>query len=224
MDADRLATGVLTCTKCTRLCAVRDGYAVPAEVGEEYRSGHRVAFMAEAPGAQEAATSRPLVGPAGQLFERMLAECSLRREQVMLTNRVRCRPPRNQLKDFPEALLACDYWTEQEFTLYDPQLVVLMGNTALKPIFGDKRVGELRGLVRMTGPEHPWGRRLWTVTYHPASALPRRSPENAALIVKDIRNALAVLRSNPWPELSSTTRLESTEDSGAPVAPPVGRS
>ena len=183
----RLALKISVCQEC-RLGALRT-QAVPAEVGGAYEIGG-IAVMCEAPGAQEDAVGRPLVGPAGREFERLLAAAGLRREELVLMNRVRCRPPRNRLTDWPDALLGCDPWTAAELEEYAPLVVVLMGATAMAPLFGaTAKVGEVRGKQRSTGPEHPWGARLWLPTYHPASLFRPSGRANKSLVIQDLREA-----------------------------------
>lgn len=162
---------------------------MPAEVGAAYAG---LAIMAEAPGAQEDLLGRPMVGRAGQLLEEALEQIGLMRSDVLILNRVRCRPPRNRLQDFPEAILNCDAWTVRELMAYDPKVVVLMGKTALQAVFGKTAaVGETRGMVRQTGEGFEWGARTWVGGYHPAAAL--RNPELRPFIVADLALAKGLL-------------------------------
>lgn len=176
------------------MCAVRDdpkqgGVPVPAEVGI-HAPDRPLAIMAEAPGAQEAATSRPLVGSAGRIFDALLADAGIRRDEIVILNRVRCRPERNNLKNAPEAIPNCDKWVVAELAAYDPLVVVVMGGTALQTVFGaTAKVGMTRGTARSTGAADTYGVRAWLATYHPASLLPNRSPWNRPLVVDDLRTA-----------------------------------
>lgn len=172
-------------------------YAVPAEVGVRYERGG-IAVIAEAPGANEAATSRPLVGSAGKLFEGLLSDAGLTRDELVLMNRVRCRPPGNRLASAPGAVEACDEWTVVEITEYQPSVVIVMGATALASVFGTQaKVGLTRGSVRATGEAHPYGHRTWIATYHPASLLPNRYPQNRPLVIADLITARELLASIP---------------------------
>ena len=150
--------------------------AVPAEVGVDYTG---LAFMAQSPGKQENSTGRPLVGPAGRVFERLLGEAGLLRSQTLLMNRVRCHPPRNRLQDYPEALVECAVWTQAELGEYSPKVVVLMGREAIEMAFGKTtRVGAVVGHARMDG-------RIWVATYHPAAVL--RNSELGEQVVRDFK-------------------------------------
>lgn len=180
---------ILTCERCP-LAALRT-LAVPAEVGEAYAG---LAVMAEAPGAQEDATGRPMVGRAGKLLDKLLVEAGMSRDEVLIINRIRCRPPQNRMAsaEAVAALAACDPWLKAELEEYDPKVVVVMGKTAMTPIFGaTAAVTSTRGSVRATGEEFGYGKRLWVATAHPAAAF--RSKSWLPLIVEDLRMARGLL-------------------------------
>ena len=114
-----------------------------------------------------------------------------------LTNSVRCRPPGNRLQDYPEAVAACASWTELEFGVYDPAVVVLMGRVAMRQVFGaEAAVGSTRGSFAATPAKHPWGARLCVCTYHPAAAVYNggETSDVADFIVQDLRAAMAAWR------------------------------
>lgn len=196
VDPD-LFLSVLTCDRCelAKLRVERSptAKAVPGELGNEATSP-LLAFIAEAPGAQEEKTGHPLVGPSGRIFARLLKDAGVKREEVLIMNRVRCRPPNNDLKSHPAALENCDYWTQEEFKAYDPKVVVAMGLTVIKALFGSNAtVGETRGKPRQTGEDFIYGARLWVPTYHPGSLLPIRRPQNYGLVLEDIKLAVEEL-------------------------------
>ena len=161
-----LREDILSCARCP-LSGKQDAntFHVPAEVGKNYIKGG-IAVLAEAPGYYEAKSGRPLVGKAGVLFDQLAEQAGLPRDTLMLTNTVRCRPPENNLKDYPEATFACDHWTQLEFGLYAPRLVILMGATAISKAFGaDAKVGATRGTFTI------WNGRVAAATYHPSAAV-----------------------------------------------------
>lgn len=173
-------------------------YAVPAEVGE-LAPPRPLAVICEAPGAQEAATSRPLVGRAGQMFNEMLGQAGIDRRTLVIMNRVRCRPPDNKLANAPEAIPNCNHWTQEELSAYDPSVVVVMGGTALTAVFGAKaKVGMTRGRTRTTGVTSEYGARVWIATYHPAAIARPTGRHNLPLVVGDLRRAQEL-----WSELAS---------------------
>lgn len=180
-----LADDIRNCTKCT-LFDKRTN-AVPAEAGSKYRKGG-VAIFAEAPGADEDRTGRPMVGRAGRLLDGLLLQAGLSRDEVVILNRIRCRPVRNRVQDFPDALLACDEWVKRELDAYVPSVVVLAGNTALRSVFGATvNITSVRGTARQTSDDHVYGHRLWVPCFHPAAAL--RNPQLITTLVDDLRLA-----------------------------------
>lgn len=171
---------------------------VLAMPGKLYRPGGFAAW-AEAPGEAEDEGVNGVVRPlnsrtqrgrpnAGMVFDRLLAEAGIDRETILVGNRVRCRPPRNRLVDFPEALTNCEPWNALEFETYKPGVVLLMGATAMEPVYGAKpKVGELQGTWRTTGDNFAWGGRTWFATYHPAAVL--RNMDLFATVADDFRRA-----------------------------------
>jgi uracil-DNA glycosylase family 4 len=149
----------------------RDGIAVPCKPAIAH--GEQLAFIAEAPGYVEAQRGEPLVGKVGHLFDNILAACGLDRDDVFLTYRVRCRPPRNDLEPYPDALLACEQWMRPELDAGNITVGVLLGRTAYEPVFGDRPVWSVAGKHRQTTDQFRWGARAWVASWHPAAALRR---------------------------------------------------
>jgi DNA polymerase len=151
--------------------------------------------MADAPGRQENETGKQLVGRVGKYFDKLIGQAGITREQVLLMNAVRCHPPSNALGSHPYALHLCNDWTIAEFQVYDPEVVVLLGKTAIQQVFpgAQLKVGEVRGQIRTTGPDHEYGARTWVATYHPSALMRNPSPELTALVAGDIRLAAGLL-------------------------------
>src|SRR3954463_14316560 len=105
-----IGTEVRACVKC-RLCETRT-VGVPGE-GEPHAE---IYFIGEGPGFHEDQQGRPFVGAAGQLLVEMLRLIGLRREEVYITNVVRCRPPGNR-DPLPDELAACQTYTQRQLDL-----------------------------------------------------------------------------------------------------------
>ena len=152
-------------------------------------AGARVLLVGEAPGATEDAEGRPFVGRSGQLLDECLAAAGLRRDEVAVTNVVKCRPPGNRTPRRAE-VLRCRPWLDRQLELADPAFVVTLGGTAAAAFFGaGARIGALRGSVH-----HVHGRAV-VVTYHPSAAL-RFGPagEPARALREDLRLVATLLR------------------------------
>lgn len=106
----------------------------------------RLLLIGEAPGAEEDAQGEPFVGRAGRLLEQLLAEAGLdSRRDLYIANVIKCRPPGNRKPSRTE-LAACRPWLDQQIALIQPELIVLLGATALEALLGIKGgITKLRG-------------------------------------------------------------------------------
>jgi DNA polymerase len=86
-------------------------------------------FVGEGPGAEEDAQGRPFVGRAGQLLTRIITKMGLKREEVYITNVVKCRPPKNRAPNGEEIEQCREYLLEQ-IDLIRPKVIVTLGRVA----------------------------------------------------------------------------------------------
>lgn len=105
--------------------------AVPGEGSA--RSG--IVFVGEAPGAKEDAQGRPFVGSAGKMLSQLLNKNGILREEVFITNTVKCRPPGNRPPTRAE-MNACRPYLERQLHLLKPRLVCTLGNSPLHALVG----------------------------------------------------------------------------------------
>ncbi|MEO8462919.1 MAG: uracil-DNA glycosylase, partial [Chloroflexota bacterium] len=89
-----------------------------------------VVFVGEAPGMNEDRAGRPFVGRAGDLLVRMLGTVGWRREDVFITNVVKCRPPDNRDPE-PDEIEACRQYLERQLAVIDPALIVTLGRHSM---------------------------------------------------------------------------------------------
>ncbi len=189
-DAERrtaleaIAAEVRTCTRC-RLHEGRTT-AVPGE-------GHpdtEVVFVGEGPGMNEDRQGRPFVGRAGELLNRMLGEIGWRRDEVYITNVVKCRPPGNRDPE-PDEMAACAPFLHRQLEVLDPALVVTLGRHSLGRFMPGERISQAHGTTRPADPAT--GARAATVfaMYHPAAAL--RSTDVERQSFEDARRIPGVL-------------------------------
>ena len=94
----------------------------------EGRAPAELMLIGEAPGEVEDQTGRPFVGPAGQLLTKILASVGIPREEVYITNVVKCRPPRNRVPTKGE-MAACWEWLAAQIALVNPKIIITLGNT-----------------------------------------------------------------------------------------------
>jgi uracil-DNA glycosylase family 4 len=186
-----LAMEVLGCTRC-RLHRGRT-HAVPGEGNCDAD----ILFIGEGPGQMEDSTGRPFVGRAGQLLTKMLAAIDLTREEVYITNIVKCRPPENR-NPLPEEIEQCLPYLQRQIALIDPLIICCLGGPAAGTILGTgSGITKLRGTIHRYQPpveSESSGRFLSkgavvVATYHPAAVL--RFPEKYR---RPVWNDLKLLR------------------------------
>jgi len=120
----------------------------------------RLLLVGEAPGAEEEASGQPFVGRSGRLLEAMLAAAGLDSERdLYIANVIKCRPPGNRKPSRTE-IETCRPWLERQIAMVRPQLVLLVGATALEALLGVKGgITKLRGqwlhLEASQGPDQP---------------------------------------------------------------------
>ena len=124
----------------------------------------KIAAVAEAPGQQEDIEGLPLIGPAGRRFDRHLETAGLSRNDIFCTNVLLCRPPKNSLRDYPEAIIRCPgLWLYNSLAkLPNLRVVVLLGATAGNLWFPGRKAGDISTLARrvpegytLVGAMHP---------------------------------------------------------------------
>jgi uracil-DNA glycosylase family 4 len=139
-----------------------------------------IMFVGEGPGFHEDQQGRPFVGAAGQLLTEMLQLIDLRRQDVFITNVVRCRPPGNR-DPLPDELAACDTYTLRQVAVLDPSLIVTLGRFSMARFFGPGPMRELHGRAR------DWNGTTCLAMYHPAFILRTPTVELRRAYAEDFR-------------------------------------
>jgi len=165
---EEVATQVRACTRC-RLHETRT-LAVPGEGSPDTE----VVFVGEGPGFNEDRQGRPFVGRAGELLTKFLATLRWKREEVFITNIVKCRPPDNRDPE-PDEIAACAPYLKRQLEVLDPALIVTLGRHSLGRFMPGQRISQAHGTLRAVDPETGAGNALAFALYHPAAAL--RTPE-----------------------------------------------
>lgn len=129
----------------------------------------RMMLIGEAPGDQENKSGRPFVGDAGILLNKMLAAIKIKREDIYITNIVKCRPPGNR-NPLAEERLACLPYLIEQLNIIQPQVLLLMGLVAAQTLLENTNP-----LGWHRGKQHHFMGIPAFVTYHPAALL--RNPE-----------------------------------------------
>jgi uracil-DNA glycosylase family 4 len=177
---DIIGADVRACRLC-KLCETRT-QGVPGEGDPK----SEILFIGEGPGFHEDQQGRPFVGAAGQLLTEMLQKIGLRRQDVFITNVVRCRPPGNR-DPLPDELEACDVYTQRQIAVLDPKLIVTLGRYSMARFIGQGPMRDLHGRTR------EWNGITCLAMYHPAAILRTPTVEMRRIYEEDFRKIPVLL-------------------------------
>jgi DNA polymerase len=156
----QLGQHVAACSQCAQLSATRTQTVLGVGNPEA-----QLCFVGEAPGADEDRRGEPFVGAAGQLLNRIIEACTLRREQVYILNVLKCRPPGNRTPA-PGEISNCRGFLEKQLEIIQPDFICCLGSVAAQTLLETTRaLGKLRGRF------HDYRGIKVIATYHPAYLL-----------------------------------------------------
>jgi DNA polymerase len=169
------------CTKC-RLCETRTH-----TVFGEGDADAQIFFIGEGPGETEDQTGRPFVGRAGELLNKMIGGMGLKRQQVMIANIVKCRPPGNRVPA-PDEVATCTPYLVRQLEIVRPRVIVTLGLPSTQYMLQTKlSMGKLRGSWQS------WRGIKLMPTYHPAYVLRNPTYQTRAAVWSDLKQVLAEL-------------------------------
>jgi DNA polymerase len=149
----------------------------------------RLMFVGEAPGADEDAQARPFVGRAGQLLTKIIEAIGFKREEVLIGNVNRCRPPGNRPPTEQE-VSSCKPFLLREIASVQPEVIVVLGNTATRNLLDTKI-----GITRLRGEFQEYQGVKVMPTFHPAYLL--RDPSKKKETWEDLKKVRDYLDSTP---------------------------
>ncbi len=149
---------VIECVKCD-LCETRTN-SVPGK--GNFKSN--VIFVGEAPGRSEDENGEPFIGIAGKKLSTALEEAGISREEVYITNVVKCRPPKNRVPTTTERE-TCKEYLKQEISVIKPKIICILGNTAFNSLLGGSEITKFRGKLVQKDNQ------LYFLTVHPAATI-----------------------------------------------------
>jgi uracil-DNA glycosylase family 4 len=209
---EEVASEVRSCTRC-RLHETRTR-AVPGEGNPDTE----VVFVGEGPGQNEDRQGRPFVGRAGDLLVKFLATLRWRRDEVFITNIVKCRPPENRDPE-PDEVAACAPYLQRQLEILDPALVVTLGRHSLGRFMPGSRISQAHGTVRPVDPATGASNALVFAMYHPAAAL--RTPDIERTSYDDVASIPAALlesRARRTPVAAATPSAPAATATAAAIA------
>lgn len=193
--------------RCTA-CELHKGrtHAVPGEGPVRAE----IMFIGEAPGRNEDLQGRPFVGQAGKLLEQLLNEIGLTRQDVWISNIVKCRPPENR-DPRPEEIAACAGYLERQIALLNPKVIATLGRYSMEKFFPGAKITRVHGQAKRDG------QRVMIPLYHPAYILRNMSAMPDA--VRDMQRIPRLIE-----RLEQVLREEALAPPIEPPAPPASDS
>lgn len=198
----QIAEQTAVCTRCKLHYSRKN--AVPG-TGNPHSE---IMFIGEGPGFHENQKGLPFVGPAGKFLDELLGEANLKREDVFITNVVKCRPPGNRDPQVEE-LEACKSYLERQIAAINPDVIVTLGRFSMGHFINNGKISSIHGRSFWSNG------RMIIPMYHPAAAL--HQPSLRPVVVADfkklpemIRKAQETRRNNP--DLTSMDALEPLSD------------
>lgn len=175
--------------KSCELCALyrKRIQAVPGAGNPEAK----IMFVGEGPGEKEDIEGKPFVGQAGQFLDEMLASIDFKREDVYITNVVKCRPPGNR-DPKEEEIKACQPYLEKQIELIKPELIITLGRHALAWFIPNRKISQVHGQLKRMVREETGETRYIFPLYHPAAALYHDSMKN--ILMSDFQKIPKVLK------------------------------
>jgi DNA polymerase len=176
---EKVKQNVIKCTKCD-LCKTRTN-SVPGK--GNFQSD--VIFVGEAPGKNEDKNGEPFIGIAGKKLSIALEEAKVSRDEVYITNIVKCRPPNNRVPSTIERT-TCQKYLEEEINIIKPKIICLLGNTAFNSILGGSEITKYSGKVAKKDNQ------LYFITIHPAATI--YNQELIKVLKKDIKKLFELIK------------------------------
>ncbi len=172
MDAQQVlaevAKQVAVCERCVLHHSRKK--AVPGEGPNQCE----IMLVGEGPGFYENEQGRPFVGAAGKFLDELLGQAGLKREDVWITNVVKCRPPGNR-DPMPEEVEACNEYLQRQIQAVNPSIIITLGRHSMAKYMPGAKITAVHGQMRRVGD------RYVIAMFHPAAALHQASLKPAVL-------------------------------------------
>ncbi len=161
---DEIANEIKDCRKCSlyknRTLAVPGAGNKSAEI----------LFIGEGPGSAEDKSGLPFVGEASKFLDECLAKIKLKREDIFITNVVKCRPPNNRDPLEEEVGICSRNYLYRQLKLIKPKLIVTLGRHSMQVFFP-----QIKSISSVHGKAYKKTGQVYLIFYHPAAGLYQQS-------------------------------------------------
>ena len=155
----QLSEEVSNCTKCEL------HHSRNKTVPGEGPANSDIMLIGEGPGFHENEQGRPFVGASGKFLEELLAEIGFRREEVFISNVVKCRPPGNRDPQPEEVKICTSTYLDRQIAAINPTVIVTLGRFSMNLLMPNAKISQVHGQAVKIHV------RLVVPMYHPAAAL-----------------------------------------------------
>ena len=176
---EKIKQQVIECTKC-ELSQTRNN-----SVAGKGNFKADVIFVGEAPGKNEDLKGEPFIGIAGKKLSIALESAGITREEVYITNIVKCRPPKNRVPT-PIEREICQNYLKKEIEIIEPKIICILGNTAFSSLLDGKEITKFRGKVVSKNNQ------LYFLTVHPAATI--YNQKLISVLKKDMKKLFKVIK------------------------------
>ena len=177
LELENIRTKIEKCTLC-QIHSLRNK-TVPGE--GNYRP--EIMLIGEAPGKNEDLQGKPFVGAAGKILDQLLSSINLSRNEVFITNLIKCRPPNNR-DPLDQEIHNCQNFLNEQIGLLKPKIIVTLGRYSFSRFFPNKFISHDRGKL------FKWKNIFIYPVYHPAASL-----RNSNIKVKLEQDFLGIIKS-----------------------------
>jgi len=160
---EKIKEDILACKKCS-LYKERN---IPV-IGQGDHNA-KIIFIGEAPGAKEDASGVPFCGRSGNFLNELLDHIGLKREDVYITNIVKCRPPKNRDPKDSE-IECCKNYIERQIKIIKPKVVCSLGRHSMNFIMNNLGIENKETISNLHGKVFE-GKYIFIPLYHPAVAI-----------------------------------------------------
>ncbi len=181
MTLEVIAKEIRACTKCP-LYRSRNK-AVPGEGSEKAE----ILIIGEGPGQNEDKLGRPFVGDAGKFLDELLNSANIKREDVFITNVVKCRPLNNRDPLDEEVRVCTTNYLYDQIKLIKPKLIITLGRHSMHLFFP-----QIRSISQVHGKAYKKAGQVYMVMYHPAASLYQASLKK--VLIEDFKKVPEILK------------------------------
>ncbi len=175
---------VKNCSKC-KLCQNRTN----AVTGYGSLTA-KIIFVGEAPGKDEDLQAKPFVGRAGKFLDELLKSINLKRDDVYITNVVKCRPPNNR-DPLPDEINECMEYLKKQLEIIKPLLIITLGRHSMNLFLPNLKISEVHGQPKRYQGISSSAKQVYLPLYHPAVAL--YNPNFRSILMKDFAKIPMIL-------------------------------